>query len=98
MQSNQMFDITNFNLLNLSCIGWSDTSCGGWVSLCVCNSNGNIVKRATQDFSWYPDNTNVSLNLDISSLFGNYYIRIELQKTSGRYSIAMKAPVTLIVK
>ncbi|MCI8383387.1 MAG: hypothetical protein HFJ33_00640 [Clostridia bacterium] len=100
MQSNQMFDITNFNLLMLNCIGWNDTGCGGWISLCVCDSNGNIAKRVTQNFDWYTtkSDTNISLNLDVSSLSGNYYIRIELQKTSGRYTNAMKAPVTLIAK
>ncbi len=98
MQSNKTFDLTNLTSIKLDCIGWCDTSCGGYMTLSVLDGTRNVVKSTRQDFAWYPDNTTINLNLDVSSLSGQHYIRIEVVRTSGRYAITMKAPVTLTVK
>ena len=97
MQSNEMFDLTNFAFIKLRCIGWSDTGSAGKITLKALNSAGNVERSIYKDFNWYDsrEDANISLDLDVSSLLGKHYIRIELQRTNSRYGVSIKAPVTL---
>ncbi len=97
MQSNEMFDLTNFAFIKLRCIGWSDTGSAGKITLKALNSAGNVERSIYQDFNWYDsrEDANISLDLDVSSLLGKHYIRIELQRTNSTYGVSIKAPVTL---